>query len=111
MLKLLLKKGDYSLAAFNLEQASQLFLKHYLFLKLKDFPKIHSLNQLLKEIGKTYQKEKEIKKLIDENISLIADLEEAYLTSRYLPVEFYKSQVEKMEEFVDFLLKFLTKNL
>lgn len=103
----LIKKGKYSLGAFNLEQAVQLFLKHYLFVRLKDFPKTHSLTQLLKDVGKAYEKEKEMEKLIDENINFIADLEEAHITFRYLPTEFYKAQVEKMEEFVKSLIEFL----
>jgi len=65
-----LSQGHYSLAAFHLEQALQLLLKHYLFIKLKDFPKIHSLTQLLKEVGKTYQKEKVLEKLIHKNINI-----------------------------------------
>lgn len=103
----LIKKGEYSLAAFNLEQTCQLYLKYYLFLKLKDFPKTHSLTQLLRELGKSCQKEKKIEKLITESINAIADLEQAYITSRYLPVEFYKIQVENMKKFVEDLIKFL----
>lgn len=102
-----LKKQMYHLAAFDLEQACQFYLKYYLFLKLKDFPKTHSLTRLLKDVGRTYGKEKEVKKLIKENIDPITDLEQAYLTSRYLPVEFYPDQVKKMEKFIDKLVGFL----
>lgn len=104
-----LSQGHYSLAAFHLEQALQLFLKYSLFLKLKDFPKTHSLTQLLKEVGKVYQKEKETEILIKENINLIADLEQAYLNSRYLPAEFYKKQVENMKALTNNLIEFLKK--
>jgi HEPN domain-containing protein len=104
-----LSQEHYSLAAFHLEQSLQLLLKYYLFRKLKDFPKIHSLTQLLKEVGKTYQKEKMVEELIQKNINLIADLEQAYLSSRYLPVEFYKEQVENMKVFTDNLIEFLKK--
>lgn len=108
--KHLIKKEEYSLAAFNLEQSCQLYLKYYLFLKLKDFPKTHSLTQLLRETGKAYRQEKRIKKLINEKINEIADLEQAYITSRYLPAEFYKPQLENMRKFTENLIKFL-KNL
>lgn len=103
----LLKKGKYSLAAFNFEQACQLYLKYYLFLKLKDYPKTHSLIQFLDGIGRVYEKNKEIEKLKGNYASTLGDLQQAYISSRYLPVEFYSSQVEKMKEFVEELKKFL----
>jgi len=103
----LIKKEECSLAAFNLEQASQLYLKYYLFLKLKDFPKTHSLSELLIDIGEAYGKQKEIERLRKEYASVIGDLEQAYISSRYLPVEFYLPQVEEMRKFVKKLLKFL----
>lgn len=104
-----LKKTQYNLAAFNFEQAVQLYLKYCLFQKLADFPKTHSLRDLLFDIGKVYQKEKEIKKLVKENSQIISDLEEAYITSRYLPVEFSKEQIRVMEDFTKNLIKFLKK--
>jgi len=107
--KKLLEEKDYEISAFCFEQAAQLLLKHYLFIKLKDFPKTHSLTQLLKYLGKAYQKEKVIEKFINENIAPIADLEEAYVASRYLPREFYKLQVEEMKRFTEKLIDFLKK--
>lgn len=103
----LIQKGEYSLAAFNLEQTSQLYLKYYLFLKLKDFPKTHSLSELLQDIGEAYENKQAIEKLRIKNASVIGDLEQAYISSRYLPVEFYFPQVKEMERFVGRLIKFL----
>lgn len=37
--KELIEKGVYPLAAFNLEQSLQLYLKYYLYLKLKNIQK------------------------------------------------------------------------
>lgn len=105
-----IKEKRWFAAAFHLEQASQLYLKYYLFLKWRDFPRTHSLRELLKNLGKAYQKEKEIKKMIKKEENLISDLEEAYLTSRYLPVEFTENQVINFKKWVYKLIKFL-KNL
>ena len=105
----LIQKEDYPLAAFNLQQTAQLHLKYYLFLKLKRYPKIHLLGELLKGIGKTYKKEKEVNKIIDENSNIISDLNQAYFTARYLPAEFFKSQLENMLKFVEELVSFLKK--
>jgi HEPN domain-containing protein len=95
----------YHLVAFDLEQATKFYLKYFLFRKLKQFPPTHSLRELLKAIGKAYQKEKEIEKLIQ----LIADLEQAYITSRYLPAEFSQNQVKELKAFVLNPIKYLEK--
>ncbi len=104
-----LREGDYNIAAFHLEQACQLYLKYCLFMKIADFPKTHSIQDLLSDIGKVYEKEKEVVKFQKENIQLISDLEQAYITSRYFPVEFSKVQVQNMEKFVKNLFEFLRR--
>lgn len=107
--KMLYQEGKYNLSAFHFEQACQLFLKYYLFLKLKDFPKTHSLKELLFSIGRAYKIKKEVRRIYKENFSVIADLEEAYITSRYLPAEFSKEQVKEMLNFSQKLISFLKK--
>jgi len=102
-------KKRYFLAAFSFEQAAQLYLKYCLFIKLKDFPKIHEINELLKEISKVYNKKKQVESFLKENASVIGDLQQAYITSRYLPVDFNQYQVEKMRSFIKRLRIFLKK--
>jgi HEPN domain-containing protein len=103
-----IKTKKWFLAAFHLEQTCQLYLKYYLFKKLGDFPKIHSLNELLEEFKKiSPQRKKEIEKIQKEEAGTIGDLNQAYITSRYLPVEFNKFQVDKMLKFTKKLIKFL----
>jgi HEPN domain-containing protein len=102
-------KQKWFLAAFHLEQACQLYLKYYLFLRIADFPKTHSLRDLLADIGQAYNQKEKIKKIVESNAQIIADLEEAYITSRYLPVEFNESQVKLMEKFIKGLIKFLKR--
>ena len=101
------KKGNYNIAAFNLDQVCQLYLKYYLYLKIRRFPKTHSLRELLEGIGKEYRKQKEVENLLKKEASVIGDLEQAYLTSRYLPVEFSKYQIENMLNLSKYLIKFL----
>jgi len=103
------KEKYYNLAAFHLEQSCQLYLKYYFALRAKQYPKTHSLEELLKGLGKIYHKEKEVEKLLEENASIIGDLEQAYLTSRYLPVEFSKKRIENMFNFLEKLIEFLKK--
>jgi HEPN domain-containing protein len=100
-----LEQEMYHLAAFDLEQALQLYLKYTLLVKLRDFPRVHSLRDLLRAVGRAYDKENEFRKVIDDNVHVLADLEEAYLTSRYLPVEFSKKQVEGLGKFADKIIE------
>jgi len=105
-----ISKKKWFLAAFHLEQTCQLYLKHYLFKELGDYPKIHSLNELFQELKKVYpRKEKKIEKIQKDEASVIGDLNQSYITSRYLPVEFNKFQIEKMLKFTLGLIKFLGK--
>lgn len=99
----------YHLAVFDLEQACQLYLKYTLFLKLREFPPTHSLRDLLRGVGETYKKKKTVEKIFNQNIHLIADLEQAYITSRYLPAEFSPKQVKQIEKFSKRLIVFLKK--
>jgi len=94
--------------AFHLEQACQFYLKYYLFKKLKDFPKIHDLDELLNELKKVYSR-KEIGEFIKENAAVISALNQAYITARYLPIEFTEDQVKVMKRFTQNLIKFLKK--
>jgi len=95
-------------AAFHLEQVGQFYLKYYLFKKLKDFPKIHDLDELLNELKKVYSR-KEIGEFIKENAAVISALNQAYITARYLPIEFTEDQVKVMKRFTQNLIKFLKK--
>ena len=104
-----IKEKRWFAGAFHLEQAVQLYLKYYLFRKLRDFPKTHSLERLLRLIGEAYKKKKSTEKLLKKHREAISDLQEAYLTARYLPVEFFPEQIEKMKKFTKELLTFLKK--
>jgi len=106
----LLNKGIFDLAAFNFEQYCQLILKYYLFLEVGDFPKTHFLKDLLTELGKVYKKENSAKKLLDRDVQVISNLENAYITSRYVPSIFIEGEVREMLGFCKKLTEFL-KNL
>ncbi len=92
----LLSKGVLDLAAFNIQQSVELYLKYKLFLLAGDYPKTHSIKRLLKEIGKVADKVDEVRHFMEENIDGISNLENAYITSRYIPAEFERKEVENM---------------
>ncbi|RLI89634.1 MAG: hypothetical protein DRO65_03930, partial [Candidatus Altiarchaeales archaeon] len=74
--KRLLNEQEYKLAAFEIEQSLQLYLKYFLARKIGDFPKTHSLKRLFEECIRFCP---EIKKLFEDNINTIGDIEGAYI--------------------------------
>jgi len=100
--------NDFEIAAFNLEQSAQLYLKYTLSILIGDFPKTHQLRKLIEDVIRVSQNE-ELKELVEKFHNVIADLETAYISSRYLPASFYKKQVENMIDFVNQLKSSLEK--
>ncbi|AKG90895.1 putative conserved protein related to C-terminal domain of eukaryotic chaperone, SACSIN [Geoglobus ahangari] len=92
----LYETGIYDLAAFNIQQSVELYLKYRLFLLAGDYPKTHSIKKLLRELGKIAGKTEDVEKFMKENIDRISNLENAYITSRYIPSEFEKVEIENM---------------
>jgi len=103
----LFKKEQYDLCAFNVEQAIQLFLKYKLWEELGDFEKTHQISKLLKDLEEISKEPQKITSLIEKYKEVIADLEVAYIESRYLPVRFFKEQTKKMLDFAEKLREFL----
>ncbi|WP_456330758.1 HEPN domain-containing protein [Archaeoglobus sp.] len=92
----LLSKGVLDIAAFNIQQSVELYLKYKLFQIAGDYPKTHSIKRLLKEIGKVTEKIEKVRSFMEENIDGISNLENAYITSHYIPTEFEIREVENM---------------
>lgn len=99
----------YDLAAFDLEQALQLFLKYTIFLKIKTYPPTHSLKSLFKILSETYDNEKELNKILKNKYQLIGNLEQSYISSRYLPYSYTKEEVLEFKKFVNEVVEFLEK--
>lgn len=51
------ENGRYDLAAFNIEQAVQLYVKTRLLKLLREFPRTHSLVTLLRELSRVFKEE------------------------------------------------------
>ncbi|WP_290597162.1 MULTISPECIES: HEPN domain-containing protein [unclassified Archaeoglobus] len=101
----LIDQGVYDLAAFNIQQHVELYLKYKLFLLIGNYPKTHSIKKLLKGIGIATGKENEIISFMEENIDRISNLENAYIISRCIPSEFEKKEVENMLEVAEKIRK------
>ena len=97
----LFAREEYDLAAFNLEQSSQLFLKHALWKKLGDFEKVHRISLLLEDWHEVSKEKPTVKAFLAAHKEVIVNLEMAYIESRYLPAQFFKEQVQRMINFVE----------
>jgi len=95
----LIEEEEWDLAMFNLEQYCQLILKYKLLVLSGSYPRTHSIRRLIRELGKYNPK---VLVLVDDRINLlyIARLEEAYISSRYLPYRYEKNEVEDIYKFV-----------
>ncbi len=92
----LLDKRDYALSAFNIEQAVQLALKHFIGTTLGDFPKTHSLKTLFQECIKICPS---LKDLYEANVNLIGEIEDAYIMTRYYETKYEEQEVRNMITF------------
>jgi HEPN domain-containing protein len=79
-----IERGFYDLAVFSLEQGLQLFLKACLLKLGADYPRTHSARKLLELIYKV-SKSEAISDLLRKFSVELGALEDAYITSRYVP--------------------------
>lgn len=99
-------RGENDLVLFHIEQYLQLYLKYLLYRKVGVYPKTHSLIHLLKEVVKVYEDD-ELKEFYDKNLEPLNLLEDAYITSRYIPREYDRELAERMLEFAKRALEVL----
>ena len=104
------EKQRFNLAVLDIEQAVQLWIKHLIFIKARDFPKTHYFDVLLKELSRVYNNKK-IEEFYKNHILEFKILEEAYITTRYLPKDFNKDESIKIIKFSKMFFKFLGKVL
>jgi HEPN domain-containing protein len=102
----LLNEDEYNLAIFNLEQALQLGLKYIIYQLTGDFPKIHNVVKLTSIVAELTNNQ-ELKSILNQENIVLDLLEDAYISSRYLPTEFSKDTAEKAYNVVKRILKVL----
>ncbi len=88
--------------------ALQLFLKAKILAKGIEFPKTHQIRKLLELLSKLENKPLDLSK---EEEKILEMLEEAYISSRYLPFSFSEEDVNKALMFVKKLMSFYGKSL
>ncbi len=99
-------RGNYDLVLFHVEQFLQLYLKHLLYKKIGDFPKTHSVVRLIKDVIRVYSGDR-LREFYEKNLETLYLLEEAYISSRYLPREYDKDIAERVLKFAEKILEVL----
>lgn len=92
----LLNKNEYDIAAFNAEQSAQLYCKAALLERTGDFPRSHSIVDLINRLGEATRSESIARDFLKKNHNSLKLLETAYLSSRYLPVSFKRDDAEAL---------------
>ena len=95
-----MSRGMYALAMFDLEQALQLYVKARLLEEGVAYPRTHSIRRLL-EILADVKGDDELMSLIRKYAIELRLLEDAYITSRYVAIEFRKDEVLKVKKAFD----------
>ncbi|MEM2363584.1 MAG: HEPN domain-containing protein [Candidatus Nezhaarchaeales archaeon] len=105
-----LSRDFYDLACFLAEQSLQLFLKSLLLELIGDYPRTHSVRQLMSELSRVL-KSCELDELVAASRVRLLALEDAYLMSRYYVREYEKEDAEDMIKLVEELLSKIKKIL
>jgi len=92
--------GRYDIALFHLEQAVQLALKAYLLKVFGDFPRTHSIKDLI-DISENDC----LKRLADELWFVINVLEDAYIGARYFIRRYGEKEWKEALKFVEGVFK------
>ncbi|MEM1677625.1 MAG: HEPN domain-containing protein [Ignisphaera sp.] len=92
----LLNEGEADPAIFSLEQYCQLILNYKLLVRRNSYSTTLFLRRLIHELGEIDSK---ILVLVNDvrNLHYIVRPEEAYIASRYLPIEYEISEVRDIE--------------
>jgi len=90
-----LEAKDYDVASFLSEQAVQLYLNSLLLEELGDYPRTHSISNLLTILGKV-EKYNNVAKILEIKKREIRLMEDAYISSRYLVREFEEEEAQAL---------------
>jgi len=95
-----LQNKTYDLAAFNIEQAVQLYVKTRLLESTGEFPRTHNLVVLLRQLSSVF-KQKEVEEFVKNEMEALTKLADIYITARYYTREFYEAEVRNLFTFAD----------
>jgi len=98
---------DYDIAAFMADQAVQLYLKSVILELTGEVPRVHAVRQLIYALKELLGKSNFFDDFVRENRSLLIRLEEAYISSRYVPREYEREEAEELINFSEKVIEFV----
>ena len=87
--------GSYDVSCFLSEQAAQLHVKSVLLEEVGDYPRAHSIRNLLAEVSRSFGEE-EIEVFLQRNRVRMIALEDAYIIARYAPARYTREDAEDL---------------
>jgi len=107
-----LERGDFDFACFSSEQAAQLFVKSVILELVGEVPRLHRVRELLYLLGRSVpEMEKPITEFVEENREALRALEDAYITSRYMPSMYTREDAEALVKLAEDLIEFIGRVL
>jgi len=100
---------DYDIAAFLADQAVQLYLKSEILNLTGEIPRIHAVRQLFQMLKIALGEADEVDRFVRDNRSLLIRLEDAYISSRYIPKEYEREEVKEPVTFAEDVIKFVQR--
>lgn len=105
-----LERGDFDFACFSSEQAAQLFVKSVILELVGEVPRLHRVRELLYLLSRSVPEvEKPITKFIEENREGLRALDDAYITSRYMPYTYTREDAETLVRLAENLIELLSR--
>ncbi|MFB6265105.1 MAG: HEPN domain-containing protein [Bradymonadaceae bacterium] len=105
----MLEGETFDLTAFHVQQSAELALRFALVRASGNYPQTHQLKRLLDTSGAVLEREERVEDFIETHVDVLSNMENAYITARYLPGDFRRSEVEHMVDTLDALEELLTE--
>ena len=99
--------GDHDIAAFMADQAVQLYLKSVILELTGEVPRVHAVRQLMHLLKDLLSKPTPVDDFVWDNRSLLIRLEEAYISSRYMPREYERDEAVELIDFAEKAIGFV----
>lgn len=99
-----IEKGVYDWAAFEAEQALQLFLNAKLMEAGAAFPSVHEVRRLMELLAKVND-DKYLMDVLKERALELSLLEDVYITSRYIPKEIERDEAVRLLKLVEEIIR------
>jgi HEPN domain-containing protein len=97
--ELALRDGEYDLSCFASEQASQLFVKSVMLEVVGEMPRVHGVREMLAVlVASVPEAEEPVSEFVKGNRDKLRALDDAYISSRYLPSTYQREDAEELVE-------------